>query len=1221
MRMFTNAPDKRIVGRSTRKGRNALWSVAALTLCIALAVVVAGCPDDTAATYICANGTPVTGTPIGSSDVERCQSCASGYTLSGTAGADGTTCVKDSTAVYTCENGTPVDGTPSGTSNVEECKACNTGFTLSASQQCVADSGDGTAPTFTAPPAVKPGSIGATNVTVTLTASEAGTLFWVLYAGSDASPDSAAALIEDASDDSSKGVQRSGTSVAVDAAAEKMVTLSQLTPATTYNFYAVLQDSAGNIGEISAKLEITATAAPKPDFTVVVTADPTTPTFGQSVALSATVTNSGTTNAISTTLQWYRSTDATIDVGDATIDSVVTINALAAKAVHNTITLNVTAPSTAGTIYYGACVTAIAGEATAANNCHSAAVTVTTTPKPDLTVAAPTASSATVTRGATFTLTTIVTNGGAGAADGTTLQWYRSTDTTIGIDDTALGNPVAVAALAAGISSAALSSGAIGAPNTPGMYHYGACVAAVNDEANTENNCSARVTITVPTFYTCPGNGTAKGGTTGGATDAVVCARCNDGFRQMAPNGGVIGDDGTTCVANQYTCPANGIAKDGKPTGTADEVVCGSCNPGFKQMAPNGGVIGDDGTTCVATFYFCENGTAKSGSPAGNDDVAECDACNPGYTLNASKQCTDITAPTFAVHPAIKAGSIGATSVTVTLTASEVGKLVWVVYDNDTVVVNNAALLAAATAASQPADVVDRSVAAGVDVTAATAIEVAVTGLTAETEYDFYAVVQDSAGNTSDLSAKLDITTAAAPKADLTVTVTATDASVVAGGSVPLSATVTNRGAAAAAGTTLQWYRSSDAAIDVGDTPLGSAVAVAALAAGAKSGQLNTTATVPTTTGPIYYGACVTAISGEADAANNCHSVAITVTDTPKADLTVALPIASSLTVSRGATFTLTTNVANTGTAAAVATTLQWYRSLDTTIGVGDTTEGSPVTVVALNAGTTSTPLSSGNITAPAAPGVYHYGACVAAVTDEANTNNNCSPSITITVPPIYTCNNGTAKTDTPAGNADVEGCSSCASGYHLTGADVCSQFTLTSSASDDGFNPGGIIPSQFKHNLGAQCSGSNNFPKIAWSGVPKGTKSFVLIVDDPSGGNWVHLNLYNIHASATSIPKLSGSNAAITSFGTLGGSAPALGQNDWNNRAWEGPCPPSGNHTYYFKLYAITDTTITNSALINQKTRSEFESGYGGGTTCGRAQSSTNDKILACVEISGTRS
>ena len=118
--------------------------------------------------YTCENGTARTGTPGGSSDIVACQSCSTGFTLKGTPGADNTTCVEDTpTARYTCDNGTPVDGHPQRHQQCEECKACTTGFALSAEKKCVQDS---TAPTFTAGPALKAGTIGATSVTVTLTA-------------------------------------------------------------------------------------------------------------------------------------------------------------------------------------------------------------------------------------------------------------------------------------------------------------------------------------------------------------------------------------------------------------------------------------------------------------------------------------------------------------------------------------------------------------------------------------------------------------------------------------------------------------------------------------------------------------------------------------------------------------------------------------------------------------------------------------------------------------------------------------------------------------------------------------------------------------------------------------------------------------------------------------------------------------------------------------------
>ena len=508
----------------------------------------------------------------------------------------------------------------------------------------------------------------------------------MLYTGSDASPDSAAALIKDASNDSSTGVQRSGTDVTVDAATEKTLTLSQLTPATPYTFYAVLQDSAGNIGAVSNKLVITTadgstvkyicengtpqdgtppgnddveeciscatgftlTSEKKclkdtttPDFTLTVSTTTTASVvINGTVALSARVTNSGTAAADPTTLKWYSSPDATLDTGDTALGDAVTVAALAAGATGTALTTSVTAPATPGTVYYGACVTAIFGEATAANNCHSVAITVTEAPKADLTVAAPTAASTTVNRDTPFTLSTTVTNGGSAGAAPTNLQWYSSPDTTITTSDTPLGNAVNVAALNAGASSASLSSGAIGAPATPGVYYYGACVAAVNDEATTENNCSPSITITVPTIYTCS-NGMPADSKPTGTADVAECKSCNSGFKLV----------GTTCVATQYTCPANGTAKaDGKPAGTSDQVVCERCNDGFKLAAPNGGVIGDPNTTCVATQYTCSNGTQADGKPAtGNDDGAKCKACDDGYVSNDTSTACDPN-PNFSKH-------------------------------------------------------------------------------------------------------------------------------------------------------------------------------------------------------------------------------------------------------------------------------------------------------------------------------------------------------------------------------------------------------------------------------------------------------------------------------------------------------------------------------------------------------------------------------------------
>ncbi|HEX5836824.1 MAG TPA: YbhB/YbcL family Raf kinase inhibitor-like protein, partial [Anaerolineales bacterium] len=88
----------------------------------------------------------------------------------------------------------------------------------------------------------------------------------------------------------------------------------------------------------------------------------------------------------------------------------------------------------------------------------------------------------------------------------------------------------------------------------------------------------------------------------------------------------------------------------------------------------------------------------------------------------------------------------------------------------------------------------------------------------------------------------------------------------------------------------------------------------------------------------------------------------------------------------------------------------------------------------------------------------------------------------------------------------------------------------------------------------------------------PAGTQSFTLIVDDPDApmGTWVHWVLYNIPADRRSLQEdlpVTGKN--------IDPSAVFTGKNSSGNIGYDGPCPPSGTHRYYFRLYAL-DTTIS---------------------------------------------
>ncbi|HYY93770.1 MAG TPA: YbhB/YbcL family Raf kinase inhibitor-like protein [Pyrinomonadaceae bacterium] len=127
----------------------------------------------------------------------------------------------------------------------------------------------------------------------------------------------------------------------------------------------------------------------------------------------------------------------------------------------------------------------------------------------------------------------------------------------------------------------------------------------------------------------------------------------------------------------------------------------------------------------------------------------------------------------------------------------------------------------------------------------------------------------------------------------------------------------------------------------------------------------------------------------------------------------------------------------------------------------------------------------------------------------------------------------------------------------------------LTSTA----FDEGGMIPSQYT------CDGQNVSPPLAWSGLPEGTKTLALICDDPDAprGTWVHWVVYQIPASEHGLPE------NLPARETLDNGA-RQGINDFKKPGYGGPCPPSGTHRYFFKLYALdTDLNLPPAATKDQ--------------------------------------
>lgn len=171
--------------------------------------------------------------------------------------------------------------------------------------------------------------------------------------------------------------------------------------------------------------------------------------------------------------------------------------------------------------------------------------------------------------------------------------------------------------------------------------------------------------------------------------------------------------------------------------------------------------------------------------------------------------------------------------------------------------------------------------------------------------------------------------------------------------------------------------------------------------------------------------------------------------------------------------------------------------------------------------------------------------------------------------------------------------CTSCAGGDALggSGTSATSRDGGSSDGTGDGtgdapvtivltspaFEDGAQIPQEFTED-GADVS-----PPLAWSSAPADTVELALIVDDPDAPTpqpWVHWVLYNIPATATSLPQ------SIPTTASVSNPAGAVqGMNSWGRTGYGGPAPPSdsGTHHYFFKLFAL-DTALESAAGLTKE-------------------------------------
>jgi len=136
---------------------------------------------------------------------------------------------------------------------------------------------------------------------------------------------------------------------------------------------------------------------------------------------------------------------------------------------------------------------------------------------------------------------------------------------------------------------------------------------------------------------------------------------------------------------------------------------------------------------------------------------------------------------------------------------------------------------------------------------------------------------------------------------------------------------------------------------------------------------------------------------------------------------------------------------------------------------------------------------------------------------------------------------------------AALAGSPACARGPQAP-PPITEEGTMTLSISSPAFENGRPIPPRFT------ADGIDVSPELRIDGLPVGTASLALIMDDPDApmGTWVHWVVWNIPADT----------AAIEEGSEPGGSTG--GRNSWGRTGYGGPAPPSGTHRYFFKLFAL---------------------------------------------------
>ena len=745
--------------------------------------------------------------------------------------------------------------------------------------------------------------------------------------------------------------------------------------------------TGGTLGTtLSARLSVTSTSAP--DLTV------STPTKnvsgnltpGQTFTLTAVVTNDGNANSARTTLQWRRSTNATISTSD-TQEGTDTVSALSPNGT-STETFSLAAPSTPGTYYYGATVDSVTNESNTRNNNSGALRVVVGTAQ-----TAPAFSDNT----------------------GNSQSWTVGTAISTLTVPRASGDPTpiyeVVGSLPNGISFNASNRRLTGRPTTADSGTIR--IRASNAEGSADWTVAYSITGTPDLVVSTPTR-SPSGNLAPGQSFTLRAVVTNNGTGNAA---------GTTL---RWRSSTNDVISTSDTQVGTDSV---------SQLDPNRTSIETltlAAPSTLGTYYYGatvdnvagESTTTNNASGAltvrvvadAPDTVAL--RGTTGGTLSTSLSATlSVTSQTG-----------GPDLVVSTLTlVPDVLVIIGETFTLQAVVTNNGNERSASTTLRWygPTSLNAGNMQIGTDSVGAlapgeTSVETFTLDAPSMPLLYYYEARVDSVANESDtgnntsglLPVRIFGPTTGGPDLVVGIPTRTPAGSLTPGQRFTLRIVVTNQGDATAASTTLEWYRTTNAHSITTIATLIGTDSIPGLATGRASVE-TLTLSAPATPGTYYYGATVDAVADETNTNNDSliETVRVATADTTAPDLVVSTPTRSPTgDLTAGQSFTLTAEVTNQGDADSASTTLRWRSSTNALISNSDTLIGTDA-VGALAPNETSIQ----TLTLTATLGTHYYGVTVDPVADEYPTTNNNSGALTVvlgtgTDAPVFADNTGDAQ-------------------------------------------------------------------------------------------------------------------------------------------------------------------------------------------------------------------